>query len=458
MNVLRFDRGTLCLGEGRGLPGAVWDERVGVWRVAAYRYASIAAAARGGSVTGGPALRDDVGRARSAVVGRWIPPLLRAYQESALAAWTARGRRGLVVLPTGAGKTRLALAAMARTGAATVILVPTRALLEQWERQIVAFYGGPVGVVGDGVLRLEAITVMTFESAYRRLDDFGDRFDLLVVDEAHHFASGQRAEALEMCTAPLRLGLTATPPPEGSAGAERLAELVGPLACEVRLGELMGTHLANFDVVTLHVGLTDLEANAYERASRPFLQMRRAYLRASPDATWAETMRAIARGSGGPQAIRDFSRACAIAAFPEAKRHLVRELLQTHARDRTLVFTARTEDAYAIALDRLIPVITSETKREERREILERFGDGRYRAIVSARVLNEGIDVPDARVAVVVSGALGAREHVQRVGRVLRPFEGKRAVVYELITRGTIDDARARQRSRNLASHIAARV
>jgi superfamily II DNA or RNA helicase len=85
----------------------------------------------------------------------------------------------------------------------------------------------------------------------------------------------------------------------------------------------------------------------------------------------------------------------------------------------------------------------------ERNEILADFRDGRLRAMASARVLNEGIDVPDARVAIIVAGILGVREHVQRIGRVLRPAPGKRALVYELITIDTTDARRASARAKH---------
>ena len=98
-----------------------------------------------------------------------------------------------------------------------------------------------------------------------------------------------------------------------------------------------------------------------------------------------------------------------------------------------------------------MPAITADIDRREREDVLARFRDGRVRVIASPRVLNEGIDVPDARVAIVVGGALGAREHRQRVGRVLRPQPGKRAVVYELVAEGTVDDARARARALSAA-------
>jgi superfamily II DNA or RNA helicase len=120
--------------------------------------------------------------------------------------------------------------------------------------------------------------------------------------------------------------------------------------------------------------------------------------------------------------------------------------------------SASTDDAYAIALEHLVPVLTAETSRSERREILERYRDGRYRALASACVLNEGVNVPDARVAIIVAGRFGRREHVQRIGRVLRPAPGKVALVYELVTSETVDDGRARARWRRFAAQSAARV
>jgi superfamily II DNA or RNA helicase len=451
---LTFDRGTLRL-EGacaEQMPTVVWDERVLGWRAPAFRYAAVVDRAK----ALGADLTDDVASHIGARSGPWTFPDLRPYQRDALRSWRAFHRRGVVVLPTGSGKTIVAAAALANMGLSSLVLCPTRALLEQWERQLRRFFGGAIGVVGDGACRIEAVTVMTFESAYRQLDTLGDRFGALVVDEAHHFAGGLRAEALEMCVAPVRLGLTATAPDAGSSGERCLDELIGPVVCEVSVGELVGVHLAELELVRLAVRLEPDEAATYTRDHRPFAELRGAFARANPEADWPSTIRAIARTTAGREAITAYRRAVALASFPRAKRALLATLVDRHRADKSLIFTASTDDAYTIAEQHLVPVLTAETTRRERNEILGRYRDGRYTTLVSARVLNEGIDVPDARVAIIVAGRFGAREHVQRIGRVLRPAPGKVATVYELVTSGTVDDARARARGRRLAAHGAA--
>src|SRR5262249_12211321 len=156
------------------------------------------------------------------------------YQRAAVDAWHHARGRGLVVLPTGAGKTRVAMVAMAESGLATLCLVPTRALVHQWRAELAKFYFGNVGIYGDGEHELEPITVATFESGYRYMDRLGNHFDLLVLDEVHHFGVGAKDELLDMSIAAHRLGLTATPPRETA----KLTVLVGPTIYERRLGDL----------------------------------------------------------------------------------------------------------------------------------------------------------------------------------------------------------------------------
>jgi superfamily II DNA or RNA helicase len=225
---------------------------------------------------------------------------------------------------------------------------------------------------------------------------------------------------------------------------------------EVAMRELVGKHLAPLSVVRMPVRLTPQERADYERLGARFLALSREFFRRSRDSDYAALLRFLAASPEGRMALRERARAEDIAHFPSAKRTLVSALLARHAADRTILFTARAEDAYRIAENELVPAITGEVRTRERERILRDFQDGRIRAIVSARVLNEGIDVPDARVAIVVGGTLGAREHVQRIGRVLRPAPDKEAVAYEIFTVGTVDERRAFSRGRNAPLGISA--
>jgi superfamily II DNA or RNA helicase len=289
------------------------------------------------------------------------------------------------------------------------------------------------------------------------MDQLGARFDLLIVDEVHHFGGGLRDEALEMGIAAARLGLTATPPRAPGAVA-RLADLVGPMVFELAVADLAGGFLASFDAITLYLDLSPEEHSAYASLSAVFNVAYREFRHAAPAASWADFTRHSGRTPAGRRALAAWRQMRRLLAFTHSKRRALRSLLERHRHSRVLIFTADNDTAYAIARDHLVMPLTCDIGRQERDEVLDRFRHGDLRTLVSARVLNEGLDVPDADVAVVVGGALGEREHVQRVGRLLRPSEGKRAVVYELVTRNTIEVGQARRRRLGLVARPSAQL
>jgi len=448
---LLFDHGTLVLAEAPDLcldfvPGLLWDARVALFRAPAWRYPDVLEAL----MRRGLPLRDEVRTSSATRTGPWHPVELRPYQTAATFSWELSDRRGIVVLPTGSGKTRVAMAAMAATGARALCLVPTRVLLEQWLAELRRVHQGPVGCLGDGERQIEAVTVATFESAYRHMPRIGRDFELLIVDEVHHFGVGVRDEALEMSVARFRLGLTATPPEKPALS--RLDELVGPIVYQLGVGDLAGTWLADFDLVVLQLGMNADERNRYGADHRIFSEVNRRFRRLHPQGTWQEFVFAASQSGDGRAALSAWRRTQRLISFTRAKTDAVRVLLERHPDARVLIFTADNESAYAIAREHLVMPITCDVSRVERARALEAFRRGELRALVSARVLNEGIDVPDADVAIIVAGAHGQREHVQRVGRLLRPAPGKRAVVYELVTMATGEARRARERRRGLAA------
>lgn len=441
---LAFDRGTIVMRapvdmDPALLPGVVWDDRIGGWRAPAHRWAEIRA--RLDELTARPCAET-----RTQTTSGWREVGLRPYQKAALAAWALNGHRGIVVLPTGAGKTRVALAAAALRGARTLCLVPTRVLLGQWVAQLREVYDGPIGVFGDGDKILHDVTVSTYASAWRHMEAIGQRFDTLVVDEAHHFGDAAQDEILEMSTAPWRLGLTATPVSDPDVTA-RVCDLIGPVVHSQKIADLAGTFLAAFESYVWLLPLTPRERTVYERDMLAFHRFSRTVRERVLSPTWLDLVREAKKSPQGQAAMAGYRRARALVALTEGKTQALVELLsRQHGRSKILIFTADTTTAYRLSRFLLVPALTAGIKRGERDRVVAAFREGELPIVISCRVLNEGVDVPDADIAVIVGGTAGDREHVQRVGRVLRPTEGKVATVYELVADDTFEVKQASRR------------
>ena len=363
----------------------------------------------------------------------------RPYQAEALAAWQAAQHRGVVVLPTGAGKTWVACLAIDDRRRSTLVLAPTLDLVRQWYDVLRTTFGVPVGVVGGGDYDIQALTVSTYDSAYLHMEHLGNRFGLVVFDECHHLPSAAYALAARAAVAPFRLGLTATPERADGRHAD-LDELVGPIVYRKDIVDLAGDYLAPYDTVRLSVelGAADRRLHDEERAIyRDFLA--RNGIRMSSPSGWSDFVIRSARNDDGRRAMAAYRRQREIAFAAPAKLDYVGLLLDRHRDDRVLLFTQDNATAYELSRRFLIPIITHVTRVRERSEILAGLADGRYGAVVTSKVLNEGVDIPEANVAIVVSGSASVREHVQRLGRILRQRENKRAMLYEIVTKSTTE-------------------
>ena len=363
----------------------------------------------------------------------------RPYQDEALSAWRAARGRGVVVLPTGAGKTHVACLAIDDRRRSTLVLAPTLDLVRQWYDVLRATFGVPVGVIGGGDYGVEALTVSTYDSAYLHMEHLGDRFGLLVFDECHHLPGPAYALAARAAVAPFRLGLTATPERADGRHAEYDA-LCGPIVYRKDIVDLSGGYLAPYETVRLTVELGPEDRRAHDEARgiyRDFIA--RSGIRMSSPSGWSDFIIRAARSDDGRRAMAAYRRQREIAFAAPAKLDYVGLLLDRHRDDRLLLFTQDNATAYALSRRFLVPIITHETRVRERSEILAGLADGSYGAVVTSKVLNEGVDIPDANVAVVVSGSASVREHVQRLGRILRARAGKHALLYELVTANTAE-------------------
>ena len=439
---LRFDRGTLLI-DGRpedvpedGLPGTVYDSRVGRFRAEAYRYREILTVLHRAGISyenqaGGFADLD----LRTREEREPFP-----YQAEAVETWFKTGRRGTVVLPTGAGKTFTAIMILERLKRSTLVVTPTIDLMQQWYGVLKTAFDIDVGLLGGGSYEIEDLTVTTYDSAYIHMERLGDRFALLVFDECHHLPGPTYSMAAEMSLAPFRLGLTATPERE-DGGERRLERLIGPIVYRREIGELAGEFLADYETVRLRVRLSEEEAEEYwsqREIYRGFVHSEG--LRLGSAGGWQRFLQATSRSERGRRAFLAYRAQKAIAQASEAKLRLLETLLARHRHDRVLIFTSDNDTVYKISRRFLIPAITHQTKVKERHDALSGFNEGRYPFLVTSRVLNEGVDVPAASVGVILSGSGSVREHVQRLGRILRRAEGKRAVLYELVAEDTAEE------------------
>lgn len=448
---LAYDRGTIVLKdipEGARIPGFFrYDPRKGIYRALAMRYRdAIEYLSREGH-----AVEDGVLSPPRGSIKPRRNIKLRPYQLEALRRWRGNGYRGVVVLPTGAGKTRVGLSAIGEVAKPTLIVVPTLELLDQWARRVERYFLTSLGIFGGGRRRIEYVTISTYDSAYINAELLGNKFYLVIFDEVHHLPSPGYRQIAELLAAPYRMGLTATPEREDGAHVD-LPTLVGPVVYEKGVSELAGRFLSDFEIKTIGVRLSDSERREYERhmsVYRSFLKSRR--LRFYNPKDFEKLIMRVGLDREAREALLSWREARRIAFNASKKLGVLSKILSEHRGEKVLIFTDNNEVVRRISLEFLIPEITYKTPKQERRKILELFKKGDLRAIVTSRVLEEGIDVPDANVAIIISGTGSSREFIQRLGRILRPSEGKRAILYEIVTVGTGESRVSRRRKRKIA-------
>ncbi|MBW3605607.1 MAG: DEAD/DEAH box helicase [Actinobacteria bacterium] len=399
---------------------------------------------------------DAVTRASAAVVpvvaGSPLDGLsLRDWQMAAFTAWAAAGCVGVVEAVTGAGKTRLAVAAVRAClshGGRALVLVPTLDLLAQWQRELRQLVPdarvGQLGGGRDDDLHERHVVVATPHSAAALPVDLPrGAVGLLVADEAHRYGAPTWGVALKPDFR-MRLALTATYERNDDGLIDVLGPYFGGVIAEYGFAQAAADQvIAPFDIEFVGVALSERERVAYEAADHRVRECRRELvshgLPKAPLELIAAAARLSAAGEGRPDAAvsREIAAARAflsalrtrrdVAAQADAKMAVVEQLAPRLAAGgtRTLVFTdtvaqaeqaARTLRAGAVAAEE----IHGDLPRDRRRIRLAQFRNGNLQAVVAPRVLDEGVDVPDAELAVVLAAFRTRRQMIQRLGRVLR--------------------------------------
>ena len=373
-----------------------------------------------------------------------IKPALRPWQVAALVEWHSAGRRGIVAAATGTGKTRVAVQALAELTPdwVGVIVVPTKALQAQWvdvlTRQL-QIHPRKIGTLGGDAPDFDfgrPYVVAVLNSARERLPAIVDHWrqaktrTLLVVDECHRVGAPETAAALWSTSYDAALGLSATPERGDDGLDDVLSPSIGPVIYRYsQRAALADGVLSPLVAVNLYLDLTDLEMGEYREFEIRIQRQVSAGMSATDPAI--QRLRTLQqsvsrRATGRHVALRSLVHAGLL--------HDRRTLLFHETIDQAEVTSGTLSDAgirYAVEHSKL--------NGDVRSAALRRFASGSVDALVTVRALDEGIDVPAANTAVIVSGTMNPRQRIQRAGRIVRP-SGDAALLVSLLARGTAEE------------------
>ncbi len=443
---LKYESGTLIL-EGAeqtdSVPNAfVWDARTRQFRSPAYKYREIIKQ----FIRTKTAYEDEAKRYDSFDFKQKFHIVPRPYQTASIEAWRANERCGVIVLPTGAGKTHAATMAIEMCGRQTLVVVPTIDLMNQWYELLTSTFDAEIGLIGGGFYEIGAITVTTYASAFRHQERLGNQFGLIVFDECHHLPGEGYKYAAEFAIAPFRLGLSATPDRDEFSDA-LLEEIVGKFVFRLEAQDIAGEYLADYVLERIEVDLTDAERSAYQRERDIYTTFKRSKNLPYGQEGWRMFIMLSAQSEAGRRAMKAYRESKRIALGTGAKMRVLQDLLIRHKQDKVLIFTHENAMVYQISQDFLIPAITHETNVKERKFWLDAFNKGDVLALCTSKVLNEGVNIPDASVAIILSGSGSSREHIQRLGRILRKKGDKQAILYEVVARDTTEEYTSQKRT-----------
>jgi len=376
---------------------------------------------------------------------------LRDYQQDAVENWCIE-KRGSIVLPTGAGKTIIGLKIIEIVNLPTLIIVPTLDLIKQWTKVLSQSFDIEIGNIGGGTENIQAITVSTYDSAYLKAPSIGNKFLLMVFDEVHHLPAPSYRLIAETFVAPFRLGLTATIEREDHL-EDFFPYLIGKSTFKITAKELAkNNYLAEYTIERKQTFMSPKEYLKYkENMTIYHTCLRKIGLKMNSHNAFKRLIMISSNNKLARRALVARNKAIDIALNSKSKMDEIRKILGENKDIKTIIFTQHNKLVYEISNDFLIPFITHKSSKEEREDVLTGFKDGRYKAIVTSKVLDEGIDVPDAQVGILVSGTGSSREFIQRLGRLLRPKnDNNQARLFEIVSGGTSEALTSERRHRNI--------
>ena len=376
---------------------------------------------------------------------------LRGYQLEAIENWCLE-KMGSIVLPTGAGKTIIGLKIIEIVNSPTLIIVPTLDLIKQWTKILSRNFDIEIGNIGGGTENIRPISVSTYDSAYIKAPWIGNKFLLIVFDEVHHLPAPSYRLIAETFVAPYRLGLTATIEREDHLEQD-FPYLIGKSTFQITAKELAeNKYLADYVIERKKTFMSSEEYLKYKESMTTYHTcLKKIGLKMNSNNAFKRLIMMSTNNTMARRALVARNNAIDIALNSTSKMDEIRKILGENKDIKTIIFTQHNKLVYEISNDFLIPFITHKSSKEEREDVLTGFKDGRYKAIVTSKVLDEGIDVPDAQLGILVSGTGSSREFIQRLGRLLRPKnDNNEARLIEIVSSGTSETVTSERRHRNI--------
>ncbi len=451
---LRYDNGTIILTGMAHVPFVSFDPRTKSMRAQALHYQNIVEYLKQSEIECDDSVLELIPSPTISIDKKNVHLALRQYQQKALDNWTEAGKRGCVVLPTGAGKTVIGIKAIELVNSASIVVVPTIDLMDQWTSVLSKYLPNmKVGNLGGGMDDIEPITVSTYDSAYLRAAALGNKFALMIFDEVHHLAAPGYRTIAEQFASPFRLGLTATIEREDDLHKD-FPKLVGGIVFQAYSGELArNKHLASYEIERRQVNMLPEELEEYNKNFGVYqVSLKKIGLRMQYAGAFRRLIMMSGRSRAAREAVLARNKAMDIALNSRSKIEELKKILAEKRGQKTIIFTQHNKLVYDISDRFLIPFITHKSSKQERHDALSGFKDGRYNVIVTSKVLDEGVDVPDAELGIILSGTGSSREFIQRLGRLLRPKpdSNTKAKLIEIISSGTREIGTSAKRKRAL--------
>ena len=358
---------------------------------------------------------------------------LRPYQEEAYYAWMQKGMRGVIVAPTGTGKTVIASYAIQASSLPTLVIVPTERILKTWLNALTRFGMRATAYYGREK-DLSPLTISIYNSVIRH-PEIVDRFKMVVLDEVHHAGADVFSRVLNLLDGKAVMALTATLRRSDGKHAVITAKLPIAYVLEFKTALEHG-YISQVDIIPVPAPLTSKEQEMYheieEKIRNVRMELEDAEAFSLPSVKELDRMLKILLNK----------RRQLLSKIP-SKRKKVLEIVKSVEDDRILVFSESIESVETLKQYLLENGVSAETYHSQKPErvrdmIFANWGKA-FRVLLAVRALDEGVDVPEVKMGIIIASGKETRQLVQRLGRLIRPVQGKKARLYVVYAEGTYE-------------------